>query len=159
MKYQLTPLGWGVVMLTLTGIVRVGIGVAANIHECEMARDQPQELYLPSYLPQDQAAPEVERTWHRTSATFYGDPYDDGKRRVCADGKTVYTSKGRFCATRLVPLGSTIEVKRGDVTLTLLVADTQAKRYGHLIDLPTQTWDELGMPRRAGKVPVQWRKK
>lgn len=100
--------------------------------------------------------------WKTTSATFYGTSgrinYDDGKRRLCADGKTVYTSDGLFCATRLVPLGSIIEVRRGKVTLRLKVADTQAKRYGHLIDLPTKTWAKLGAKYSTGKVRVEWRK-
>lgn len=98
-----------------------------------------------------------EEPWRTTSATYYGSPYDDGKRRLCADGKTVYTSDGLFCATRLVPLGSIIEVRRGKVTLRLKVADTQAKRFGHLIDLPTKTWAKLGAKYSTGKVRVEWR--
>lgn len=96
--------------------------------------------------------------WKPTKATFYGMPYDDGKRRLCADGKTVYTSGGMFCATRLLPLGSIIEVRRGNVTLRLRVADTQAKRYGHLIDLPSKTWDRFGAKRSAGVLAVEWRR-
>lgn len=95
--------------------------------------------------------------WRTTKATFYGDPYDDGRRRICADGKTVYRSDGMFCATRLVPLGTIIEIRRGNVTLRLKVADTQAKRYGHLIDLPTKTWDRFGAKRSVGVLPVEWR--
>lgn len=101
---------------------------------------------------------ELPTPWKTTNATFYGQPYDDGKRRLCADGKTVYRSDGLFCATRLVPLGSVIEVKRNGVTLRLLVADTQAKRFGHLIDLPTLTWRRFGDNPKIGKLAVSWRR-
>ena len=95
--------------------------------------------------------------WRKTKATFYGVPYDDGRKRMCADGRTVYTTNGMFCATRLVPLGSIIEVRRGKVTLRLKVADTQAKRFGHLIDIPTGTWAKFGAKYSIGKLPVEWR--
>lgn len=105
-------------------------------------------IVSPATLPSD---------WRKTRATFYGAPYDDGKRRICADGKTVYASDGMFCATRLVKLGTIIEVRRGKVVLTLKVCDTQATRYGHLIDLPTLTWDKFGAKRSIGMLPVEWR--
>ena len=105
--------------------------------------------------------------WRKTKATFYGTGsqspkrgginYDDGKKRMCADGRTIYTTNGMFCATRLVPLGSIIEVRRGKVTLRLKVADTQAKRFGHLIDIPTGTWAKFGAKYSIGKLPVEWR--
>lgn len=99
----------------------------------------------------------VQNPWRKTKATFYGMPYDDGKKRLCADGVTVYKSDGNFCATRLVPLGSIIEVRRGKVTLRLKVADTQAKRFGHLIDIPTGTWAKFGAKYSIGVLPVEWR--
>lgn len=96
--------------------------------------------------------------WQTTKATFYGDPYDDGKRRVCFDGRTVYTTNGMFCATGLAPIGSMIEVRRGSRALRLLVADKQAPRFRHMIDIPTGTWAKLGAPHKAGKIAVEWRK-
>ena len=111
-----------------------------------------------SYAPRPVASSTGRGTqWKKTKATFYGMPYDDGKKRICADNQTVYTSNGSFCATRLVPLGTVIEVRRGKVTLRLKVADTQAKRYGHLIDLPSKTWDRFGAKRSVGMLPVEWR--
>jgi hypothetical protein len=97
-------------------------------------------------------------SWHTAKATFYGHPYDDGRKRVCADGKTVYSTYGRFCATGLAPLGSTIELKRNGKTLRLKVADTQAPRYRHQIDLPTGTWKYFGDPPSSGKIKVEWRR-
>jgi len=114
------------------------------------------EIIEPSGNPGQLKAKPAE--WRKTKATFYGNPYDDGKRRICADGQTVYTSNGTFCATRLVPLGTVIEVRRGKVTLRLKVTDTQAKRYGHLIDIPTKTWDRFGAKRSVGMLPVEWRR-
>lgn len=95
--------------------------------------------------------------WHSTKATFYGNPYDSHPSRYrCADG-TPYKSDGAFCATRLVPLGTVIDVKRGATVLRLVVRDTQTKRYGHLIDVPSKTWDKFGAKRSIGMLPVQWR--
>lgn len=95
--------------------------------------------------------------WHSTKATFYGNPYDAKPSRFrCADG-TPYRSDGAFCATRLVPIGTVIEVKRGSKVLRLVVRDTQAKRFGYLIDIPSKTWDKLGAKRSIGMLPVQWR--
>lgn len=99
----------------------------------------------------------VEPAWKTTKATYYGKPYDDGRRRLCADGKTVYTTNGRFCATGLAPLGSTIELKRNGKVLRLKVADRQAPKFRHLIDLPTGTWAYFGDSYSKGKITVQWR--
>lgn len=107
--------------------------------------------------PEPSPSTAAEGVWRKTRCTYYGVPYDDGRKRLCADGKTVYTSDGMFCATRLVPLGSVIEVRRGKTVLRLKVCDTQAKRFGHLIDLPTKTWAKLGAKYSTGVVPVEWR--
>lgn len=98
--------------------------------------------------------------WQTTHATYYGAYYDSGPGRnnTTRDG-TKYTSDGLFCATGLVPLGTVIEVRRGNVTLVLTVRDTQAKRFRHLIDIPTKTWDRFGAKRSIGKLEVQWRVK
>jgi hypothetical protein len=104
-------------------------------------------------LPQQQAP----AGWRTTRATFYGPPYDSHPSRYrCADG-TPYRPDGLFCATRLVPIGTVIEVRRGTRTLTLTVRDTQARRFGHLIDIPSKTWDTLGAKRSIGMLDVQWR--
>lgn len=105
--------------------------------------------------------------WRKTVATFYGTGdqkprrgqtnYDDGKLRRTSDG-TPYKSDGMFCATYLVPLGTTIEVKRGKVVLRLVVRDRPAKVNGHKIDIPTKTWDRFGAKRSIGKLPVEWRR-
>lgn len=102
--------------------------------------------------------------WHKTKASFYGDPYDDGRRRVCADGKTVYKSDGAFCAAwtgngrKVLPLGAVIEVRRGKVTMTLTVTDRQRYARNRWLDLPTRRWDRLGAKRSAGVVAVEWRR-
>mgnify|MGYP000873048667 CR=1 FL=1 len=104
--------------------------------------------------------------WRKTVATFYGTGnqkpkrgqinYDDGKLRRTSDG-TPYKSDGMFCATYLVPLGTVIEVKRGKVTLRLVVRDRPARKNGHKIDIPTKTWDKFGAKRSIGVLPVEWR--
>lgn len=103
------------------------------------------------------AASRIEGGWHSTKATYYGEPYDSRPSRYRTADGTPYASDGLFCATRLVPLGTVIEVKRGKVVLRLTVRDTQAKRYGHLIDIPSKTWDRFGAKRSVGMLPVQWR--
>lgn len=100
----------------------------------------------------------VSNPWRKTKATFYGNPYDAHPSRYRTADGTPYRSDGPFCATRLVPLGTVIEVRRGKVTLTLTVRDTQAKRFGHLIDIPSKTWDDLGAKRSVGMLPVEWRR-
>ncbi len=98
-----------------------------------------------------------EIAWRKTKATFYGEPYDSRPSRYRTADGTPYRSDGSFCATRLVPLGTRIEVRYKGQTLHLTVRDTQAKRFGHLIDLPSRTWDRLGAKRSAGVLPVEWR--
>lgn len=96
--------------------------------------------------------------WKKTHATFYGAYYDTGPGRFNrTSDKTPYRPDGMFCATYLVPLGTTIEVKRGKVTLRLVVRDRPAKVNGHKIDIPTLTWDRFGAKRSIGKLPVEWR--
>ena len=111
--------------------------------------------------------------WKKTKATFYGTGdqkprpgqinYDDGKRRLCADGKTVYTSDGMFCAAwtagsgRVLKLGTVIEVRRKNVTLTLTVTDRQKHKTNRYIDLPTKTWLRFGAKPSAGLVDLEWR--
>lgn len=149
-------------------------GVAANALALETD-------YLTSEPPTGPAAhasvqkAAVPGPWAKTKATFYGNPYDAKPSRFrCADG-TPYRSDGAFCATRLVPIGTVIEVRytkyskwskvapgvdhRDFVTTTLrlVVRDTQAKRFGHLIDIPSKTWDKFGAKRSIGMLPVQWR--
>lgn len=96
-------------------------------------------------------------SWNTTYATFYGNPYDDGRKRVCADGRTVYTTYGMFCATGLAPMGSVLEIYRNGQVIRVKVADKQAPRYRHLIDLPTGTWRVFGDPPSVGKIKVRWR--
>jgi 3D (Asp-Asp-Asp) domain-containing protein len=96
--------------------------------------------------------------WKKTVATFYGAFYDSGPgRNNKTSDRTPYRSDGLFCATYLVPLGTTIEVKRGTVTLRLVVRDRPAKVNGHKIDIPTKTWDRFGAKRSVGVLPVEWR--
>lgn len=96
--------------------------------------------------------------WKKTVATYYGAFYDTGPgRNNKTSDRTPYKSDGMFCATYLVPLGTVIEVKRGKVTLRLVVRDRPAKKNGHKIDIPTLTWDKLGAKRSIGVLPVEWR--
>lgn len=111
-----------------------------------------------SYAPRPVASSTGRGIWKKTRATFYGNPYDAKPSKFRTRNGTPYKSDGLFCATRLVPIGSKIEVKRGSVILSLVVADTQAKRYGHLIDIPSKTWDRFGAKRSVGMLPVEWRR-
>jgi len=106
------------------------------------------------------ALPHVETfgPWRKTHATFYGAYYDTGPGRFNrTSDKTPYQPDGMFCATYLVPLGTTIEVKRGKVVLRLVVRDRPAKKNGHKIDIPTKTWDRFGAKRSIGSLPIEWR--
>lgn len=102
--------------------------------------------------------------WHKTKATFYGDPYDDGRLRLCADNKTVYTSDGAFCAAwtggsgDVLPFGAVIEVRRGNRTMRLTVTDRQRSKANRRLDLPTKTWDRFGAKRSIGALEVEWRR-
>ncbi len=112
-------------------------------------------------------------TWHKTNATFYGTGdqkpmpgqinYDDGKKRKTANG-AVYKSDGLTCAAwtggsgERIPLGTKIEVRRGNVSLILTVTDRQRSRTNRYLDLPTKTWAKLGAKYSDGKVAVEWRK-
>lgn len=149
-----TALGWMALACMGTAAASIGVGLWQAVN---LDIEHYEDLSLHSNSPNQVMAPETGSAWQVTKASFYGSPYDDGKRRVCADGKTLYSPTGAFCATRLVPLGTMIEVRRGETVLRLRVADTQAPKYGHLIDLPTKTWDKLGAPRKQGKVVVEWR--
>lgn len=101
---------------------------------------------------------EVFGPWRKTHATFYGAYYDTGPGRFNRTSDlTPYRPDGMFCATYLVPLGTTIEVKRGKVILRLVVRDRPARVNGHKIDIPTKTWDRFGAKRSIGKLPVEWR--
>lgn len=97
--------------------------------------------------------------WNKTIATFYGDPYDARPSRYKTSDGTPYSSDGMFCATYLAPLGATIQVRRGKVTLDLVVRDRPARKNGHKIDIPSKTWDRFGAKRSTGILPVQWRVK
>lgn len=103
------------------------------------------------------ATPPQLNPWRKTVATFYGNPYDSHPSRYRTSDGTPYKSDGLFCATYLVPLSTTIEVRRGKVTLRLVVRDRPARKNGHKIDIPTKTWDRFGAKRSIGKLPVEWR--
>lgn len=148
-----TAYGWTLLSAALTLVCAAAVPIhrAALRAETDLLLQSPQGPEAVSTFP-PQTAP-----WKKTKATFYGAPYSDPKRTFhCADG-TRYTVDGMFCATRLVPLGTMIEVKRGKVVLRLRVRDTQAKRFGHLIDLPDKTWDLFKAKRSVGMLPVEWR--
>jgi hypothetical protein len=133
-------------------LCHIGVGVynAAREHELDIMHPVDYE-----FDPVQQA----EKPWRKTVATYYGNPYDANPSRYRTSDGTPYRSDGAFCATYLVPLGTQIEVRRGDVTLTLTVRDRPAKRNGRKLDIPTKTWDKLGAKRSIGVLPVEWRVK
>lgn len=129
-----------------------GVYTAAYAAETDALYGEPLE-FDPVQEPKETFGP-----WKKTYATFYGAYYDTGPGRFNrTSDKTPYRPDGMFCATYLVPLGTTIEIKRGKVVLRLVVRDRPARVNGHKIDIPTLTWDRFGAKRSIGKLPVEWR--
>lgn len=82
--------------------------------------------------------------------------YDSGSRT--ADG-TKMRLDGAWVATRLVPLGSKIEVRYKGKSRIFTVRDKTHVKTGHRLDFPQKTWQSLtGAKLSTGLVPVEWRK-
>ncbi len=89
--------------------------------------------------------------WQTAPASFY----DTG--RITADG-TRMSVRGKWVATYLAPLGSVLEVCGGGGCHELVVRDRTAKRFGHRLDIPRDTWRAVtGASLKRGVVPVKWR--
>lgn len=93
--------------------------------------------------------------WQHAQATFYGAQYDRGTHHT-KDG-TIYNRNGDFVATRLVPLGTKLEIRYQGKTQLLTVRDTPAKRFGHRLDLPDGRWELFEKRRSRGVLNVEWR--
>lgn len=82
--------------------------------------------------------------------------YDSGSRT--ADG-TKMRLDGDWVATRLVPLGSKIEVRYKGKSRLFTVRDKTHVKTGHRLDFPQKTWQSLtGAKLSKGLVRVEWRK-
>lgn len=88
--------------------------------------------------------------WRPVDISFY----DSGTRT--ADG-TPMALNGRWLATRAFPLGTKVEVEYRGRSLTLVVRDRTARRFGGRADLPVETWDLFGVPRSTGILRGRWR--
>lgn len=75
-------------------------------------------------------------SWSSYTASFY----DTG--RLTADG-TKMSVRGRWVATYAYPLGTRLEVCGGGGCMELVVRDRTARRFGHRLDIPRETWRKL----------------
>ena len=107
-------------------------------------------LSSPSKAGAPEATP-ASQNWKPVTISFY----DSGYRT--ADG-TRMNINGRWIATRLVPLGSKLEVRVGNKTITLPVKDKTSKRFGGRLDLPKGCWLEFNQPESRGLLKGYWRK-
>lgn len=94
-----------------------------------------------------------DRAWRKAKASWY-----TGPTNRTADG-TRMRLDGQWAATRLVPMGTTIEIRnKAGKTWTIKRRDTPAKRFGDRLDLPVLFWEKVvGAKRSAGLVEVEWR--
>lgn len=92
-------------------------------------------------------------TWKPVKISFYS-----GGNPRTSDG-TPMRNDGMWCATYLAKKGTVLEVRVGDKTLTLPVRDRTAKRFGHRIDVPRETWRKFGQPLSRGLLRGEWRVK
>lgn len=107
----------------------------------------------PAQTPAKAHSPSRGGDWKKVKASWY-----TGPTSRTADG-TRMKLDGLWVATRLVPMGTKIEVrnKKGQ-TWILPRRDTTAKRYGHRLDLPKATWQTVtGAKYSAGLIELEWR--
>ncbi len=105
--------------------------------------------------PNDGGLNTPEKAWRKAKASWY-----TGPTNRTADG-TRMRLDGQWAATRLVPMGTTIEIRnKAGKTWTIKRRDTPAKRYGDRLDLPKGFWTTVtGAKPSAGLVTIEWRVK
>lgn len=74
--------------------------------------------------------------WRPHTASWY----DTG--RITADG-TRMRLDGRWVATYAYPLGTRLEVCGSGGCMELVVRDRTARKYGHRLDIPRETWRKI----------------
>lgn len=105
-----------------------------------------------SYAPCPVASSTGRGIWKTAKASWY----TMGKKT--ADG-TRMRRDGAWVATRLVPLGKSIEIRnKAGKVFRFVVRDTPAKKFGHRIDIPQGTWvSVVDAKPSVGLVEVEWR--
>lgn len=105
-----------------------------------------------SYAPRPGFLPGRGTQWKTAKASWY----TMGKKT--ADG-TRMRRDGAWVATRLVPLGKSIEIRnKAGKVFRFVVRDTPAKKFGHRIDIPQATWQDVtGAKLSTGLVALEWR--
>ncbi len=144
-------------LLQLTGLVLTvsTLYVWSRIPVTSFEPDSGEVISLSVPFPAGIGSQVKDRAWRKAKASWYTSPSNR-----TADG-TRMSLDGRWAATRLVPMGTTIEIRnKAGKVWTIKRRDTPAKRFGDRLDLPKGFWGTVtGAKPSAGLVTIEWRVK